>query len=45
MPLALPQQDHLCSCYCWAVQQLAAGEGVQQEEKEEPGEQSKRKEE
>ncbi|KAI7845000.1 hypothetical protein COHA_001366 [Chlorella ohadii] len=37
--------DHLCSCYCWAVQQLAAGEGVQQEEKEEPGEQSKRKEE
>jgi len=23
----IPQQDHLCSCYCWAVQQLAAGQG------------------
>ena len=40
-----PPQDHLCSCYCWAVQQLAEGQVEPQGSKEETGEQGKRKEE
>lgn len=38
-------KDHLCSCYCWAVQQLAEGQVEPQGSKEETGEQGKRKEE
>lgn len=49
--LPLPPQDHLCSCYCWAVQQLMAGQEAQGQGQEaqvkegSQGEQSKRKEE
>jgi hypothetical protein len=38
-------KDHLCCCYCLAVQQLADGQGAQPQGKEAHGEDSKRKEE